>query len=86
MSYIDKKNLDARLLKARVLASGGHAEESIEELRNAVYDAASLPAEAGRARLDQILQCAKANDTLEEMEDILENEALLDRFYGREWK
>jgi len=77
-------NLEARLTRARLLGSVGRSDESVEELRQAVFDAAALPNKAGRARVEEILRFAKDNGSFEEIEDILENGSLLEHFYGSE--
>ena len=77
-------SLEARLTRARLLGSEGRSDESVEELRQAVLDAAVLPNKVGRARVEEILRFAKDNGTFEEIEDILETESLLERFYGSE--
>ena len=77
-------DLEARLLRARIMLEGGHRDEGVEEIRRAVYDAATLPAGEGRTRVEKILRFAKDNDTFEEVEDFLQDESLVKRFFGND--
>ena len=77
-------DLEARLLRARIMLESGHRDEGVEEIRLAVYDAATLPPVEGRTRVEKILRFAKDNDTFEEVEDFLQDESLVKRFFGND--
>jgi len=73
-------------MRARLMMSGGRRDEGLEELRQAVLDAAVLSPKEGRARVEEILRFSRDHDAFEDMEDTLENESLLEHFFGRDWK
>ena len=77
-------SLDARLLKARMAIQDGRISDGVEELREAVMDAANLPPRKGRLQVEEILRFAKDNDTFEEVEQIFESESLRRQFFGPE--
>jgi hypothetical protein len=77
-------NLEARLTRARIMLQDGRRDEGVEEIRRAVYDATSLPPREGRTRVEEILRFAKDNDAFEEVEDFLESESLIQRFFASE--
>ncbi len=77
-------SLDSRLLKARMAIQDGRVADGVEELREAVLDAANLSPRMGRKNVEEILRFAKENDAIEEVEEIFESESIRRQFFGPE--
>ena len=86
MDRESNRDLNTRLARARQLIVSGRQDEGVEELRQAMFDAATLSPSKGRARVEEVLRFAMENDAFEDVEDILENESLVGHFFGHNWQ
>ncbi|HEX9744021.1 MAG TPA: hypothetical protein VGB30_01205 [bacterium] len=70
------------LLKATLSIQDGRPDDGIDEMRKAIYESAKLPTDSGRKNIERILTLAHEYDVFEEVEDILEEGGMREKYFG----
>ena len=77
-----KFGLYGYLLKARMAIIDGRHDEGVEELRQAIFGSLKLSPGEAKRNVEAILKFSNEHDVFDEVDSILGDGPLRDKFYG----